>query len=173
VSRRLCRTAAALLVVCAGLFVLGATAEGDSHAETTQPAGHHEEARGAAEGETGHDEATEAGGRKAGHDGSAEERILGVDVEAPGPVVLAVAVTVALAVGLWIRKQRWLAVAAAWVAVVFALFDVTEIAHQLDESRNGLAVLAGVIAAGHLAAAATAGLSTRPSLRPTAIDRAD
>jgi hypothetical protein len=158
VSRRLRRTAAALLVVCAGLFVVGVTAEGATRAETTQPAGVHDEAT-----EAGHDEATETGGSEAGHDESAEERILGVDVEAPGAVVLAVAVSVALAVGLWIRRQRWLAVAAVGVAVVFAVFDVDEIAHQLGESRNGLAVLAGVIAAGHLAAAATAGLSTRPA----------
>jgi hypothetical protein len=163
VSRRLRRAAAALLIVCGGLFIVGVTAEADTHAETTEPAGRHDEASEAAEGETGHEEATETGGPKAGHDESAEERILGVDVEAPGAVVLAVAVSVALAVGLWIRKQRWLAVAAVGIAVVFAVFDVAEIAHQLDESRNGLAVLAGVIAAGHLAAAATAGLSTRPA----------
>jgi hypothetical protein len=163
VSRRLRRTAAALLVVCAGLVIVGVTAEGDTHAETTVSAGHHDEASEAANGETGHDEATETGGSEVDHDESAEERVLGVDVEAPGAVVLAVAVSVALAVGLWIRRQRWLAAAAVGVAVVFALFDVAEIAHQLDESRNGLAVLAGVIAAGHLAAAATAGLSTRPA----------
>jgi hypothetical protein len=163
VSRRLRRTAAALLVVCAGLLIVGVTAEADIHAETTQPAGDQDEASGAAEGEAGHEEASETGGSEAGHAESAEERILGVDVETPGAVVLAVAVSVAVAVGLWIRRQRWLAVAAVGVAVVFAVFDVAEVAHQLDESRNGLAVLAGVIAAGHLAAAATAGLSTGPA----------
>lgn len=162
-SRRLRRIAAVLLVVCAGLFVVGVTVEGDAHAETTQPAGHQDEASGAAEGETGHDEATETGGAEAGHDESADERVLGVDVEAPGAVVLAVAVSLALAVGLWIRRQRWLALAVVGVAVVFVVFDVAEIAHQLDVSRKGLALLAGVIAAGHLAAAATAGLSTRPA----------
>jgi hypothetical protein len=162
VSRQLRRTAAALLVVCAALFIVGVITEGDTHAETTEPAADHDEAVKGAEGETGHDEAAEASG--AGHNESADERILGVDVESPGSVVLAVAVSVALAVGLWIRKQRWLAVSAAAAAIAFALFDVAEIAHQLDETRFGLAVLAGVIAAGHLAAAATAGLSTRPAL---------
>jgi hypothetical protein len=164
VSRQLRRTAAALLVVCAALFIVGVTTEGDTHAETTEPAADHDEAAKGAEGETGHDDAGEASGAEAGHNESADERILGVDVESPGSVVLAVAVSVALAVGLWIRRQRWLAVSAAAAAIVFALFDVAEIAHQLDETRYGLAVLAGVIAAGHLAAAATAGVSTRPAL---------
>jgi len=165
VNRRLRRTAAALLVVCAGLFIVAVTAEGDTHADTTEPAGDHDEAAEAAGGEAGHDEAAEPAGGEAGHDASAEEeRILGVDVESPGAVVLAVAVPVALAGGLWIRRQRWLAIAAVGVAVVFAVFDVAEIAHQLDDSQTGLAVLAGVIAAGHLAAAAGAGLSTRRAL---------
>ena len=49
---------------------------------------------------------------------------------------------------------------------MFAVFDIAEIRHQLDESRTGLAVLAAVIAAAHLAAAATAGLSTRAAGPP-------
>lgn len=161
-SRRLRRAAAALLVVCAGLFIVGVTAESDTHAEATEAAGNEDETTEAASGKAGHDETAAVAGSEAGHDESAEEeRILGVDVESPGAIALAVAVSLALAVGLWIRNQRWLTIAAVAAAVVFAAFDVAEIAHQLDEPQTGLAVLAAVIAAGHLAAAATAGLSTR------------
>jgi Flp pilus assembly protein TadB len=148
VTRRLRRTAAVLLVVCAALFIVGVNAESEADAESTEAADDHDEAA-----ETGHDESNEAAGSEVGHDESAEEeRILGVDVESPGAVVLAVAVSLALAFGLWIRNQRWLAVAAVVLAVVFAVFDVAEAAHQLDESQTGLVVLAAVIAAGHLAA---------------------
>jgi hypothetical protein len=159
--RRLRRTAAALLVVCAGLFIVGVTVEADTHVETNEPARDHDEASEAAGSESGHDEAAEAAGSDADHHESGEEeQVLGVDVESPGAVGLAVAASIALAVGLWIRKQRWLAIAAVGVAVVFAVFDVAEFAHQISESRTGLALLATVIAAGHLAASATAALST-------------
>jgi hypothetical protein len=40
--------------------------------------------------------------------------------------------------------------------VVFAVLDLREVVHQLDEDNGGLAVLAGVVAALHLAAAAVA-----------------
>ena len=40
--------------------------------------------------------------------------------------------------------------------VVFAALDVREVIHQLDEDNGGLALLAGVVAGLHLAAAAVA-----------------
>jgi hypothetical protein len=166
VSRWLRRAAAALLVACAALFIAGVAVEGDTHPLTTEGAAAHDEAAEAVNGEAGRDKSAESSSGEASHDESAEVgRILGLDVESSGAVVLAVAVSIVLAVGLWIRNQRWLAVAAATAGVVFAVFDVAEIVHQLDESRAGLVVLAAVIAAGHLAAAATAGLSTRRAAR--------
>jgi hypothetical protein len=53
-------------------------------------------------------------------------------------------------------EASWIAVAAVVVGVLFAAFDGAEVAHQLDESKNGLAALAVVIAVGHLAAAVAA-----------------
>ena len=87
--------------------------------------------------------------------------MLGIDVESPATVALAVLASIALAAGLWLTKQRAVAVAAVVVGALFALFDIAEVAHQLDESRTGLAVLAGVIAVGHAAAAALSGRSVR------------
>ena len=88
--------------------------------------------------------------------------VLGIDAESPAAVAAAVAVSLALAVGLWLLNRRWLALWLSAFGVVFAVFDIAEISHQLDESRTGLAVLAAVIAAVHLAAAAT-----RRAVRPT------
>lgn len=142
-----------LLVVCAGLFAVGVSAENGDEAseqavEGEEPAEASESSEGVAEGEASHDE----GG---------EETVLGVDVESPLAVAAAVAVSLALAVGLWLRNRRWLALLTVVVAVVFAVFDSAEIFRQLDESNDGIAVLAAVIAVGHLGAAVAAGLSTR------------
>ena len=102
----------------------------------------------------------------AGDEDGEDERVLGIDVESPAAVVAAVVVSLALAVGLWLRKQRWLALVAVGFGIAFAVFDIAEINHQLDESRTGLALLAGAIALTHVAAAASAGLSARPTGLP-------
>ena len=44
----------------------------------------------------------------------------------------------------------------AVVMVVFAVVDVREVFHQLDEDKDGLALLATLVAALHLAAAGVA-----------------
>ena len=87
--------------------------------------------------------------------------MLGINTESPAAVAAAIAVSVAVAVGLWFLRRRWLALLTVACGVIFAVFDVAEITHQIDESRTGLAVLAAAIAAVHVAAAATAGLSNR------------
>ena len=101
-SRRPRRTAAVLLVACAGLFVVGVVAEGDTHAAPT-----------------------EATGSEAAHEESEEEERHSASM-ANRRLVLAVAVSLALAVGLWMTNRRWLAGAAIVVAVVFAVFDIVE-----------------------------------------------
>jgi hypothetical protein len=44
----------------------------------------------------------------------------------------------------------------AVIALAWAALDVRETVHQLDESHTGIAILAGVVAVLHLAAAAIA-----------------
>jgi hypothetical protein len=61
-------------------------------------------------------------------------------VAAPGPALLAVI---------------------AGVMLAFAVLDVREVFHQLDEDRDGLALLAALVAVLHLASAAVAGLLRR------------
>lgn len=87
-----------------------------------------------------------------------ELRPLGVDIEAIPFIVLAALGSLALAAGAWLRP-RWIALLAVLVVamVVFAALDVREVFHQSDEAKTGLEVLAGAIAALHLAAAAVAG----------------
>lgn len=189
-NRLLCRIAAVLFVVCAALLVVGVSAEGDSHNEASKAAEQHEANEAASnnepaaahdEGEADeHDDAAETAehaatehdsddagaGERIDQDESGEEQVLGIDTESPASVIAAVAVSLAVAVGLWLRGRRWLALISVGFAIVFAVFDVAEVRHQLNESRTSLAVLAAVIAAGHLAAATTAGLSARPTGTP-------
>jgi len=46
------------------------------------------------------------------------------------------------------------------------VFDVAEVAHQLDEDRDGLAVLAGVVAAAHVLVAVMSALILREAPVP-------
>ena len=107
-----------------------------------------------AEGATAHSET--------GHEENQELKPLGIDIEAAPFVALAAAASLGLALAAWLRP-RWLplllGIAAAML--LFAALDVREIFHQSDESRTGLAVLAGVVAALHLGAAVVAGLMGR------------
>ena len=151
------RLAAVLLVVTAGLFVIGVAIEsGRGHDESSEVAGSLPGVEGSAEHEAAeHDEA-------AGEHDEDEELLLGVDVESPLAVTVAVVVSLALAIGLWLRQRRWLAGVVAVIAIVFAVFDIAEVVHQARESGGGLIVLAAVVAAGHLAAGGLAGGRLRP-----------
>ena len=168
-AERARRAAAVLFLVTAALFAVGVAAEDDTHTETglessdasaEQPEAESGEAHdeGAEEPGDEADEGSESEGGEAGHDESSEEEtVLGLDVESPATVTLAVLASIVLAAGLWFTTRRAPAVAAAAVGVLFAVFDIAEVLHQLDESSTGLALLAATIAVGHAAAAALAG----------------
>lgn len=166
-ARRLCRAAAALLVVTAALFVAGVAVERSDSASETGSTTHTESAD-----EAHHDEAaehTEPGGAAAESTHHDDERVLGLDLEAGPLVLLAALASLALAAGLWLWGSRAIAGAAAVFASLFTVLDVAELAHHIDESRTGLAVLAGLIAVGHLlAAAASARAAIRPNLKEAA-----
>jgi hypothetical protein len=92
----------------------------------------------------------------------AELKPLGVNVEAVPFVALAVASSIALALSVWIRPRTvLLLLGVAGAMLVFALLDIREVSHQSDEARTGLALLAGAIAALHLAAALVASVMAR------------
>jgi hypothetical protein len=157
-ARRPMQAIAALLAVAALLFVIGVTLEAgeDTHAgEPAAEATAHREPNEAAETTRG--EAVErVEGTGSGAPEAGEERVLGIDVESPRLVTAAVVVSLLLAVLVWRRSDRRLLIVVAALAAAFAVLDVAEVIHQVDGGRAGLAVLAAIIAAVHVAAAALA-----------------
>jgi hypothetical protein len=156
----------ALLVASTVAFVVGVSIErssADTHAEPAAAT------QGGEGGESSAEHAAEAGADE-GHaetarretDEGASESFFGVDYEATPFVALVVLFSLGLAAAVWLRPRWALLLGAVAVAmVVFAALDVREVVHQLDESKGGLALLAGVVAVGHLAAAALAALMSR------------
>lgn len=83
--------------------------------------------------------------------------MLGLDLEATPFVVVAAAVALGLALAVWLRPEWRLVLGLVAAAmVVFAVLDVREVVHQIDEDNGWLAVLAGLVAALHVVAAAVA-----------------
>ena len=177
-----------LLIAGAALFAIGVAAErnaNDTHTETstetantgvpgtaaTAPTGEAAEAGG---GEVAHtDETTgegttpaaEPAGEVAGHSESSSETFLGLNLESTPLVIIAAAASILLAVLNWRRNVRAFLFATMAFAVVVAVFDIVEVAHQIKESRAGLALLAATIALVHVATSFVAELraTTAPS----------
>jgi hypothetical protein len=166
------RTATRALVACivaaTAALVVGVALERDARThETLRTSGETAPVRHAAQsgsgseaGETG--ESSESGtvsgapprGERTREEPS--ERLLGVDPESTGVLAIAVVVSLALAALVWRGAAPWLLALVAVVMAVFAALDIREVVHQIDESRAGLALLALLVAALHLAAAALA-----------------
>jgi hypothetical protein len=150
------RALIALLAVATILFAIGVTAE-RAAGHTESPAVHAEEGG-------------EESGAEPAETHATESRLLGVDVESTPAIALAVAAGLGLALltatklG---RKRAFLLVIAA-IALAWAALDVREVAHQIDESRTGIALVAGAVAALHLAAAFVAVQLSRRASTPAA-----
>jgi hypothetical protein len=152
------RIVAGLLVVAAVLFVIGVAAESDGDTHTDEPGGEAAEHPGAESGEAGESAEVRASEAAEGAEATEgdEERVLGLDLESPASVALALVLSGGLAAAVLWRPDRRVLVAIAVVAAAFAVLDIAEVSHQLDEDRTGLAVLAATIAAMHAATAALA-----------------
>jgi hypothetical protein len=144
----------ALIVAASTTFIAGVALErsGDAdHHVTNAASTHREPAEG---GENATDHAAETTGDAGA---GAELRPLGIDVEAWPFVTTAVLASLALALAGWARPAHFGLLALTVAAMLaFAVVDVREIAHQLDINKNGLAVLAGLVAVLHFAAATVA-----------------
>ena len=130
-----------LLIAGGALFAIGIAAERNASAHHT---------------ETGTEAAnpTEVpGGETTAHSDTSGETVLGINLESNALVAVAVAVSFALAALNWLRNRRNLLFATMAFVLVFVVFDIAEVGHQLKESRAGLAVLAAAIALVHLATA--------------------
>lgn len=153
-----------LLLVSAAAFVIGVAVErNQGHAktptETTATTGSEngEHSGTGAEGKHRDETATDEG--TAGVE--SDESLLGVDPESTGAVVGAVAASLLLAAAAWWRPARSVLVVGALFCLAAAALDVREVLHQLDENRDGVAALAGLVTVLHLAAAAAAALAAR------------
>ena len=150
------RLLALLIVVATAAFAIGVALEdSDAHDESptavAQEVAHLESEEGEAEG-TEHAEAQEAQ-----DESSEDEAVLGIDLGSTPLVVLAVLGSLALAAGVWLRPDlRALLLVVAGAMLAFAALDVREVFHQIDESNEGIAALAGVVALLHASVAALA-----------------
>jgi hypothetical protein len=158
---------AGLLIASAAAFATGTTIE--RHMASS-------ESQAAQQDQRHHSEAGGPGGDSAGVEGPASgesstahaaehspETVLGVNPEATGLVVLAVAVSLVLAALILTVRSPLLAAGVALVMLAFTALDIREVAHQLNEAHSGLAALAAAVALLHLAAGAAALLATRSS----------
>ena len=131
--RRLPAAVAVLLVACAALVLLGATAEhrgttetvDTSRSEQAEQAEHSAAGSGEVPGEQGKD-----------------ETVLGVRVESPVALTGLALVSAGLALLVWRRPTRLVAAAVVAFALVAAVFDVAEIDRQLSAERTALALVA-------------------------------
>jgi len=149
--RSLPATVAALLLLSTALLVLGVIIENhgsgseNPSSSASEPASHRDF--------EGHPEggSDEHAAEPPTHTESANKTVLGVRTESPGAVTAAAIASVALAGLLWRRPTRWVSTAIALFAAGATALDLIEISHQATDNRDGLAVLAAVIALAHLA----------------------
>jgi hypothetical protein len=141
----------ALILASTVVFVAAVTLE---RHETTRVGASETAAQRAAEqsesgeGERSHDNAEQS---------ESSEKLLGVNPESTGLLAVAVVVSLLFALAVWRAGSSPLLLGVVALAMAaFCALDVREVVHQLNESRAGLAVLAGLVACLHLAAAVLA-----------------
>lgn len=175
--RRLAALFALLVVLATAAFVIGVSVEkNQGHLEPGVEQTHPDEGSEASEGgegEAGEGEAGEGEG-EASEGGESEESetssegaeesedselVFGINTENTSLIVLGTAFSLALAGAVlrWPRREAF-AIAAVF-CLGFAALDGRELAHQLDENADNIAVLAGLTLALHLAAAGTAAVA--------------
>ena len=165
------RAAMAMLLVAsallfgAGILIERGTGSGaTTHVETTAPPAAsptpHVESSGESGGEAGASAAPGSSADVAGeatgthNEAGTGESIFGIDPEAPPLAALAIILSLVAAFLVWRDGRRVLVAAAIVIAVGFAVLDVLEVRHQATEGTMLVAVLAVLVAVGHLIAAA-------------------
>lgn len=157
-----------LIVLSTVAFAVGTIVEHSSREPAAEGSGTGAHSEGG-EAVEGSGEAGEGGGEAApvsegSGEPNGEETLFGNDPESTPLVVLAIVASLLLAAGCWFRAEwRWLLVVTAFAMAAFAVLDLREVIHQLDESNAGLAVVAGVVATLHVAAAVAAVILARRS----------
>ena len=123
-----------------------------AHSETSGEHGETPTSAGSVDGD-----AHGAGGSEtaATHTESSPEnrRVLGVNLESLWVILAGTAASVALAILVLYRKQRWPVVAVAMLGAAFVALEIAEVVHHHAEARTGLVVVAALAATAHLIAA--------------------
>lgn len=153
--RTLRQVAAGLLVVGALLLLLGVSNEstGENTARESSESTEDHVATGSESSETA----------AAAAENHIESTVLGINTESNAAVSTALAISVLLAALLVFVEARAVAAAVAAFALAFTVFDIAEVAHQIDASETGLAVVAVVVALAHLGSAGLAAAVMRPN----------
>ncbi len=145
---RLRVSVAVLLVLASAIFAIGVAVE------RSQPDPHDESASqastNAAEGSDAREDAERLEG--AASNESAEkssEEFLGINTESTGLVIAAVVISLLLALAAVTVRSPLVLVLIVIVALGATTFDIMEVLHQIDESRDGVAALATLTAALH------------------------
>lgn len=163
--RTMRQIAAGLLVIGALLLLIGvsneSTGANPSHESSESTEGHVETGTEASETAV---PAT---------DNHTESKVLGIDTESNAAVAAALAISLLLAALIVFVEARVFVVAVAVFALAFTVFDIAEVAHQLNASETGLAIVAVVVAIAHLGSAGFSAAVMRPnnpvtSARPSA-----
>jgi hypothetical protein len=109
------------------------------------------------EGESAEAGEVEGEASEAEHDADSGEKLLGIDPESVGLVIVAAIVSLGLAAAVWVRPDlRGLLLLIALAMAAFTALDLREFVHQLGESRTGLALLVAVVTVLHGGAAVLA-----------------
>lgn len=153
----------AALVASTALFTLGVALE------RSATSAHQEASPPTASPVTAESSGTEEGGGESVHTGEvgttetggSDATFVGLDLESWPLVAIATVVSLALAAVVWFRPGPAVFGILVLFGAVFAILDIAEVAHQVKESRAGLAVLAGLVAMLHLFVASLAGLGLR------------
>jgi hypothetical protein len=90
-----------------------------------------------------------------------EAKLLGINPEALGLLVIALIVSVLLAAAVLFRPRRPVLIAIVGFGLLFAALDFREVLHQVDESRTSLAVIASVLVGLHVLVAMLAAAALR------------
>ena len=96
-------------------------------------------------------------------DNHTENNVLGINTESHAAIAAALAISLLLGALIMIIQAHVIAVAVAVFALAFTVFDIAEVAHQINASETGLAIMAVVVAITHLSTAGFATAVIRPN----------
>jgi hypothetical protein len=159
---------AVLLIAATAALAVGMLVERagrDQHALESTESNGHTESGASTEGEAAENSEGEAG------ETGGEERLFGIDTESPATIAAAVAASLLMAAAVWWRPRRGVFAVGALFCLGAAIFDIREVVHQAGEDLAGLAALAVLVAALHLAAGAVAAGGARAASTTAATAR--